>query len=926
MPASQNRDAVTGQHCADVATASLQSVEWLGREPNRVRAGQSYEPMARQLRKNARAASRLAAAANLPPSIAVYGASQAGKSYLIAHLAARPGGGEAGGQAEQAAMVLPHRNGGAISFLKINPGGSKESTGLVTRFTKRPVAGDPSYPVLIKLLTPLDLIKILASCYAVDLVQKDEPPTDTAAVLAMLDAVTPLARGVQCPFNEDDIFEMREVCGTQFGHIAHFKELIGCRYFEAAAPIAAGLDMDGIVRLFEPIWGSVPKFTALFRKLYGGLAALGFATSVSCPMGALEPRTDVATGRAMTIIDVETLKRLMSSADEKLDVRHVNGVARLDRPIITALAAELVLNLAGPTRTFLDQMDLLDFPGARSRGEVTRRMLDDPTMTEEVFLRGKVAHLFDRYRDEYDITSMILCIGNEVQEVKTLPGLITEWVGKTHGRTPTERQNAPATTLFIVLTKFDTLFIAKAGVELASSETIKSRLLTSFTNFLGPYGEWTRSWTPTQGFNNIFWYRNPFVAQRHIVDLENTPHGLREVNFRTDMAPDIAILRQFHSDADLVRSHFANPDAAWDAAMTLNDGGITYLAERLTRSGDTTVKLQQIKKAARDILAEDERYMRPLHFDTDPEAQRTRRVGDALKTARELAAAGKLHLFGGLLARLTVTPEELERLYRAARLRAPATDSQPETSPVVVPGSVGEDVYNDMIRGLPSLPGLPASQPAAAPVPAAVKPALEAGFIDCSDHSTASLDLAARFACSVYAFWSGKVHDALGSEPVRTMFGLSPDGSQTLATELIAGSKRIHLIDALASKCRPSTLLFDSRNDLGAPIPSLIAANFINDYVAYVGRRGVVRDPDVKVQPATPRFARETHRNEPELAAEPRATALEFCIDWGGSFVELVIHNASSVDGVSFDVKENDDLGVILKSLNSLEARVAALR
>ena len=42
----------------------------------------------------------------------------------------------------------------------------------------------------------------------------------------------------------------------------------------------------------------------------------------------------------------------------------------------------------------------------------------------ELFLRGKVAYLFQRYDAEQDIASMLLCVGPSVQEVSTLPKMV----------------------------------------------------------------------------------------------------------------------------------------------------------------------------------------------------------------------------------------------------------------------------------------------------------------------------------------------------------------------------------------------------------------------------------------------------------------------------------------------------------------------
>lgn len=121
--------------------------------------------------------------------------------------------------------------------------------------------------------------------------------------------------------------------------------------------------------------------------------------------------------------------------------------ATLDRTVLTALIAEVTVPLAEQPWDFFAHTDLLDFPGARSRKE--HEDIDKALAAEsglgELFLRGKVAYLFQHYNAEQEIAAMLLCVGPSVQEVSTLPKMVTAWIGQTMGATPAARQrNAPA--------------------------------------------------------------------------------------------------------------------------------------------------------------------------------------------------------------------------------------------------------------------------------------------------------------------------------------------------------------------------------------------------------------------------------------------------------------------------------------------------
>ena len=123
-------------------------------------------------------------------------------------------------------------------------------------------------------------------------------------------------------------------------------------------------------KVFEIIWGKQPFFTELFKKLSDGLRQLNFLTSIRTELAALTPQQD-------TILDVERLRELYKDT-KKPPVNCYDGgtlLATLDRSILSALTAEVVLPLAdntasNPKRTFLKEADVLDFPGARSRQQI----------------------------------------------------------------------------------------------------------------------------------------------------------------------------------------------------------------------------------------------------------------------------------------------------------------------------------------------------------------------------------------------------------------------------------------------------------------------------------------------------------------------------------------------------------------------------
>ena len=85
------------------------------------------------------------AAIDRPMCVGVFGPSQAGKSYLVSVLA---------GTASAPLMARFGDLGRDVDFIReINPGGDRESTGLVTRFSVRQEPSPPGAPVVLRMLS-----------------------------------------------------------------------------------------------------------------------------------------------------------------------------------------------------------------------------------------------------------------------------------------------------------------------------------------------------------------------------------------------------------------------------------------------------------------------------------------------------------------------------------------------------------------------------------------------------------------------------------------------------------------------------------------------------------------------------------------------------------------------------------------------------
>jgi stress response protein SCP2 len=393
--------------CQDLEQVSAEFLGWLDQHPDRV--SQEKAGLTKEFRRLTTQARRLDQAAQRPMCAGVFGPSQSGKSYLISALA-RKG----------AAPLLADFAGQTIDFIRdINPEGGRESTGLVTRFTLQTTPGvSPAAPVQMRLLTQTDLVKMLGNTYYADCDHSDDELLSPAWLNELLEGLAPAAQAQPVdPLTADDIFDLQAYFERYFKGFERVR-LLRHGFWEQAAQLAPRLRIQDRAKLFGVIWGGVEAFSQLYMRLYSGLQALNFATDACAGLEALLPREQ-------SIIDVQTLKGLGTGGGGTLTLTGVNGArVTLPRSEVTALIAELRIVISEQPWDFFQHTDLLDFPGARSREQVKDlpAFLQGDDALQGLFLRGKVAYLFDRYCAEQELTSMLLCIGPSNQEVKTSAG------------------------------------------------------------------------------------------------------------------------------------------------------------------------------------------------------------------------------------------------------------------------------------------------------------------------------------------------------------------------------------------------------------------------------------------------------------------------------------------------------------------------
>ncbi len=754
--------------------------------------------------RQARLASRrLAHAAKRNNCIGVFGPSQAGKSYLVSALA-RPGNGR-----------LTIRFGDAKhDFLReINPPGDRESTGLVTRFTTNPGEVDPAFPEEVRLLTETDLVKILANSFFLDFDPNNMTvePVEEAHIREAL-TVARKAHGPGAAPHLDDIalFDLslyfQQNFRSRIGAFSHTD------FWRSLIQLGGGLAPRDRAALFSLLWGRIPEFTDLFVHLVEALESVGHATDARVALSGLLPRETGSPPEPNTIIDVAVLKRLRSDRDAKdrIGLRPVlKGVADtekfLPRATLTALIAEVSLTIEDRPWPFFEHTDLLDFPGARSRLKLLKMpdgQADNEQQLRELFLRGKIAYLFQRYTDDLELTSMLLCMPPSVAEVKDLAAMVNGWIAATHGATP-ERRRAVRNALFLILTKHDLEFVEKGG-ETDDSRLGKwdRRLHASLLELYGKDG-WPRDWDG-KPFHNIFFLRNPGMKQVHLMHYKDEAALIEDRPVTNDV---FSTYRRAFLSSSLTADHFGDREAVWKAAMEPNDGGVRYLVENIIQVLDPDLKQVQAGARLVEAAAAISAPLRGLYHAEGDEARKEHDV-KMIKLRSDLNKAfqrSELRAFSHFLRAMMLSPADVRGTFlNTAALRDDALAESAEAEPEPVAAAIDDPWADDG----------PADEPAAPAPKRRERPEI--------------------FADRMINLWVGQLRQFQMDDKALAELGLAPEIVGTLIDELLVGASRTGLAEDLAELVRRETLSAGIRWIDVADRVTQIAAMRLNDFVAYL--------------------------------------------------------------------------------------------
>lgn len=617
-------------------------------------------------------------------SVATFGESQMGKSYLVSALLS---------DADHPFTVTDGQR--TYNFInELNPsekGTQREATGVVTRFTVN--ARNKNLPagyLQARLLSVADIAIILCEAYynqltisTQDILLYDQID---AAIETVATGSSPFNSAFHKAFTEDDVLEIRDYLLNTKSLNQQTSNLTRSNLFKFLSNNLSRLSEQQIKDLLTMLWNRNADITRLFNDIISTYAQLGYDNMVYIPFeGVLRKHG--------TLLDVQRLDEMYAETHSPVeDYRESISVQTAQQSIqttvkksfLSALTAELTLSLPSEiqqSRPFLKDIDILDFPGARRPEQIASEKLTDPKNLSTILRRGKVTYLFNKYSDAKQITSLLFCHNNSQSAESAMGGLLDQWVNNTIGSTPEEReryiQMSTIAPLFIVGTWFnkDLEFKEQKKGSIDGFETIwNTRFRTVLeeevlkTNSYTWFTQWTKSHPM---FNNIYMLRDFYYSMKANVFRGWTESGSpEEEEIRPAEYPDFREdLKRSFCNYPFVKAHFDNPSQSWDDAATLRNDGTKRIIERLGEMAPHIASAREKKfsedtaRCSRTLMALTDEFYHPESGDEQVKLS----IKQGRRTQLQLDTLfGRDHqFFGRMMDKMMVKEADVyERLHR----------------------------------------------------------------------------------------------------------------------------------------------------------------------------------------------------------------------------------------------------------------------
>lgn len=607
-------------------------------------------------------------------SAASYGESQVGKSYLMSSLLSSP----------DAPFVIS--NGGKdYSFIdELNPSGGNnakiESTGVITRFTINRTNEKMKDYVKVRNLSIVDLILLLTDSYYNDIKINPDTTLRYDAINKELVQLSMQWKGkgsVQEHITEDDIKDIEDYIHEIIGNNAI--SVNQSNFFKVIAPVITSIPSDQWVNVFCLLWNKNPELSHLFSVLIGEYKKINFLEEVYVPF-------DTVLRSKGTLLKIEWLDSVCGmehdTGEDVLYTDVYDGEGRLvaqnfSKANLSALIAELTFVLPpaiAKDRHFLNDIDLLDFPGARSREKYKEE--DIHSVLPKILRRGKVAYLFNKYSRSLRISSVLFCHHNDQKTEPTIGETINSWLVDNIGATPQKRAQVLEKTngiapLFMVATKFNIDLERTKNDTPETADKLDShwnRFDTVLPEIIKPY-KWLDEWVPgpVPYFRNIYLLRDFYWSGKGRLFTGYSDGAVKSPETGVYTFPDypdyFEDLKRSFVNYPFVKEHFANPVEAWNDVATINNDG----SKAIIRNLDTIAalldqaRLHKYLSELSEIKQKLDERLNVFYVSDDEEAKnkKVRSVTGDLRMRLMFSVGKNPSVFGQIIDRLMVAPGAL---------------------------------------------------------------------------------------------------------------------------------------------------------------------------------------------------------------------------------------------------------------------------
>ena len=599
------------------------------------------------------------------PTIAAYGESQKGKSYIVTSLLRR--------STDKNELMVKDENGRELDFITNFNYKTKdqESTGVITRFTTDTVSTDDTHPIKLRIMSLADVIMLLADCYmrsVADRVDYEKADLQQKAEEQVKDYSN--KELIQDILIEDDVYDICDYLVQSNSDVANkFKD---SGWFDRMAMIVRKIPLKDIAKEFSCLWFGDETFTKLLEMIIDNLAKIKFSKEVfidSKPVlndrndgaytlmsvvalndeeygiqafynndGVCKVDTPVVLPQGVSVmipksllslitfevvyhVDVETLKGDINFHDDQLRPSKTQSVEQIK----SMLHAE---GFNKPTnRSFLYRetdpekikdenvcFDLLDFPGARAITKIKAQNVRNELA--ELMLRAKVLFMFQKYSYERLISILMLCHDHKNSATGgAISEQISKWINLCIGEDVQTRTRRIAdyklSPLFIISTKYNCdLVVAKDKDKVwrMDQDVFQQRLIKRLKEeIIRPKSyDWFEHWTADGRFDNTFLLRD-FKYSSKLDDVEGHSglfEGYPGDEIHEYHKEERMEIKNFFLEEECVKYFFKNPELMWDAASTQGNDGSYYLFKQLN------VVAPNVNKArANALLGEFDQYI-----------------------------------------------------------------------------------------------------------------------------------------------------------------------------------------------------------------------------------------------------------------------------------------------------------------------------